>query len=146
MVTWLSKTMYSNNVQYQRQLKTETSLLLIMHQSAGLNRTESLGILTDALVTFGLLLACDDRTMPIFAFWCGLRRVTLRCPDDSTTSYDLRSLYDFVIVCTIANFKNRKTVARRHVVRHQTGAAWRPCDDRAVTSRFLYDSFGTKIV
>ena len=63
-------------------------------------RTESLGILTDALLTFGLRLACDDRTMPIFAFSCGLRRVTLRCLYDSTTSYDLRSLYDFLIVCT----------------------------------------------
>ena len=40
-------------------------------------RTESLGLLTDALVTFGLRLACDDRTMPFFAFSCGLRRVTL---------------------------------------------------------------------
>ena len=55
--------------------------------------------------------------MPIFAFSCGLRRVTLRCPYDSTTFYDLRSLYDFVIVCTITNLTNRKTVARRHVVR-----------------------------
>ena len=54
--------------------------------------------------TLGLRLACDDRTMPIFAFSCGLRRVTLRCPYDSTTSYDLRSLYDFVIVCIITNF------------------------------------------
>ena len=59
-------------------------------------RTESLGLLTDALVTFGLRLACDDRTMPFFAFSCGLRRLT---------SYDLRSLYDLVIVCTITNFK-----------------------------------------
>ena len=25
-------------------------------------------------------------------------------------------LYDFVVVCTFTNFKNRKTVARRHVV------------------------------
>ena len=32
-------------------------------------RTESLGIMTDALVTLGLQLACDDRTMPIFAFY-----------------------------------------------------------------------------
>ena len=95
-------------------------------------RTESLGILTDALVTFGLRLACDDRTMPFFAFSFGLRRVTLRCPCDSTTSYDLLSLYYFVIVCTITNFKKRKTVARRHV-RHDTGAIRRPCDDRAVT-------------
>ena len=54
--------------------------------------------------------------MSIFAFSCGLRRVTLRCPYDSTASYDLRSLYDFVVVCTFTNFKNRKTVARRHVV------------------------------
>ena len=68
-------------------------------------RTESLGLLTDALVTFGLRLACNDRTMPFYAFSCGLRRVTLRCPYDSTTSYDLRSLYDLVIVCTITNFK-----------------------------------------
>ena len=29
-------------------------------------RTESLGLLTDALVTFGLRLACHDRTMPFF--------------------------------------------------------------------------------
>ena len=62
-----------------------------------------LGLLTDASVTFGLRLACDDRTMPFFAFSCGLRRVTLRCPYDSTTSYDLRSLYDFVIVSAITN-------------------------------------------
>ena len=71
-------------------------------------------------------LTCDDRTMPFFAFSCGLRRVTLQCPYDSTVSYgflrlptasyDLRSLYDFVVVCTFTNFKNRKTVARRHVV------------------------------
>ena len=33
---------------------------------------ESLGLLTDAVVTFGLRLACDLRTMPIFAFSCGL--------------------------------------------------------------------------
>ena len=33
-----------------------------------------------------------DRTMRFFAFSCGLRRVTLRCPYDSTASYDLRSL------------------------------------------------------
>ena len=71
-------------------------------------------------------------------------RVALRCPYDSTTSYDLRSLYDLVIVCTITNFKNRKTVARRHVVRHHTGAVRRPCDNLAVTSRFLYYSLGTK--
>ena len=64
--------------------------------------------------------------MPFFAFSCGLRRVTLRCPYDSTASYgflrlptasyDLCSLYDFVVVCTFTNFKHRKTVARRHVV------------------------------
>ena len=70
--------------------------------------------------------------------------MTLRCPYVSTTSYDLRSIYDLVIVCTITNFKNCKKVARRHVVRHHTGAVRRPCDDRAVTSRFLYDSLGTK--
>ena len=105
-------------------------------------RMESIGHLTDALVTFGLRVAFDDRTMPIFAFSCGLPRVILRCPYDSTTSCDLRSLYDFVIVCTITNFKNRKTVARRHAVRHHTGAVRRPCDDRAVTSRFLYDTLG----
>ena len=80
-----------------------------------------------ALVTFALRLTCDDRTMPFFAFSCGLRKLTLRCPYDSTASYgflrlpttasyDLRSLYDFVVVCTFTNFKNRKTVARRHVV------------------------------
>ena len=109
-------------------------------------RTVSLGFLTNALVTFGLRLACDDRTMQIFAFSCGLGRVTIRCPYDSTTSYDLSSLFEFVIVCTITNFKNCKTVARRHVIRHNTGAARRPCDDRVVTSRFLYDSLGTKIV
>ena len=104
-----------------------------------------LGHLTDALVIVGLRLACDDRTMPTFAFSCGLRRVTLRCPYDSTTFYDLRSIYDLLIVCTITNFKNRNTVARRHVVRHHTGAVRRPCDDRTVTLRFLYDSLGTKI-
>ena len=42
--------------------------------------TESLGLLTDASITFGLRLACDDRAMPFFAFSCGLRRVSLRCP------------------------------------------------------------------
>ena len=73
-------------------------------QTLSENRTESLGLLTDASVTFDLRLACDDRTMPIFAFACDLRRVILRCPYDSTTSYDLRSLYDFVIVCAITNF------------------------------------------
>ena len=83
---------------------------------------ESLGLLTDALVTFGLRLACDYRTMQIFAFPCSLRRVILRCHYDSTTSYDLHCLYDFVIVCTITNFKNRKTVARGHAVRHHTDA------------------------
>ena len=45
-------------------------------------------------VTFGLRIACDGRTMPIFAFSYGLRRATLRC------SYDLHSLYDFVIIST----------------------------------------------
>ena len=33
------------------------------------------------------------------------------------------------------------TVARKHVVRHHTGEERRPCDDRAFTLRFLYDSF-----
>ena len=52
--------------------------------------------------------------------------MTLRCPYDSsasygflrlpTASYDLRSLYDLVVVCTFTNFKNRKTIVRRHVV------------------------------
>ena len=108
-------------------------------------RTEYLGLLTDALGTFVLRLACDNRTMPIFACSCGLHRIILRCPYDSTTSYDLRSLYDCVIVCTITNIRNRKTVARKHVVRHHTGPERSSCDDRAVTSRFLYDSLGTKI-
>ena len=63
--------------------------------------------------------------MPFFAFSCGLRRVTIRCPYDSTASYgflrlptasyDLRSLYDFVVVCTFTNFKSRKTVALKLV-------------------------------
>ena len=87
---------------------------------------ESLGLLTDAFVTSGLRLACNDRTMPILALSCGLRRV--------------------ILVCTITNFKNRKTVARRHALRHHMGAVRRPCDDRVVTSRFLFDSLGTKIV
>ena len=99
-------------------------------------------LLTDALVTFGLRLPCDDRTMPNFHF----RAVSAGCLYDSTTSYDPRSLYDFVKVCNITNFKHYKTVALRHVVRHHMGAVWRPCDDRAAISRFLYDSLGTKIV
>ena len=109
-------------------------------------RTESL-FLINASVTFGLRLACDDRTMSIFAFSCGLHKVTLRIPNDSTTSYDLHCLYDFVIVCTITILKkNRKTIARRHAVGHRTGAVQRPCDDRAVIARFFYDNMGTKIV
>ena len=43
-----------------------------------------------------LHLAYDKLAM-IFAFSRGLRRVTLRCLYDSTASYDLRSLYDFVV-------------------------------------------------
>ena len=42
--------------------------------------------------------------------------MTLRCPYDSTTSYDLRSIYDFVIDTTITNFKNRKTVDTSYVI------------------------------
>ena len=34
---------------------------------------ESLGLLTDAFVTSGLRLACNDRTMLILALSCGLR-------------------------------------------------------------------------
>ena len=55
--------------------------------------------------------------------------VTLRCPYASTTFYDLRSLYKFVIVCTFTNFKHRKTVAG-----HCAGAVWRLCDDHAITA------------
>ena len=45
------------------------------------NCTESLGILTDAFVTFGLRLAGDDRTMPFFALSCGHRLVGYICPN-----------------------------------------------------------------
>ena len=91
-------------------------------------RTES-----DALVTFDLRLACDDRTMPIFAFSCGLHRMPLRRPYDSTTSYDLRSLYDFVIVRNITNFKNRKTVDTSYVI------IWAPHGDPAMIVRLPHD-------
>ena len=86
----------------------------------------SINLIVLYCIVFALRLTCDDRTMPFFAFSCGLRRVILRCSYDSTASYGflrlptasyhLRSLYDFVVVCTFTNFKNRKTVARRHVV------------------------------
>ena len=61
--------------------------------------------------------------MSIFALSCGLHKVTIRCPFDSTASYDLRSLYDFAIVYAFLQlFKNRKTVpVRRHVVRAPYG-------------------------
>ena len=44
-------------------------------------------------VTFGLRLACDDRTMPIIAFSYGLRRVTM-----SLRFYDMFSKYKYLIV------------------------------------------------
>ena len=60
----------------------------------------------------------------------------LRCSHDSTASYDLRSLYDFVIVCTL----------NLQIFKSRAGAVRRPCDDRAVTARFFYDTSGKKVV
>ena len=60
--------------------------------------------------------------------------VTLRCLYASTTSFDLRRLYNFVIVCSFTNFKHRNTVARIHVVGHCAGAVRRFCDNHAITA------------
>ena len=54
-----------------------------------------------AQVTFALRLTCDDRTMPVFAFSCDLRRVTLRCPYGSTASYDFLRLPTISVASTI---------------------------------------------
>ena len=54
----------------------------------------------------------------------------------TTASYDLCSLYDFVVVCTLQIFTNRKTLACRHVV----GAVRKPCANHGVTARFYRKS------
>ena len=95
---------YEVPIRFDKKTKGGRTVVVGSPQTVSGYRTESLGLLTDASVTFGLRLACDDRTMPFFAFSCGPRRVT-RCSYHSTTSYDFRSLYDLVIVCTITNFK-----------------------------------------
>ena len=91
--------------------------------------------------------------MPIFAFSCGLHRVTLQCPYDSTDSYNLCSLYNFV--CTFTNFclhfykffKNPKTEARRHVVGSILQAPYSIDGNPAMivwSPHGFYDNLGTK--
>ena len=70
--------------------------------------------------------------------------VTLRCHYDSTASYSLQSLYDFVVFCTFTFLKQkRKTIARRRVLSCIVQILYY---DRAVTScgnrANCYDNLG----
>ena len=48
--------------------------------------------------------------------------IFVRCPQDAPTMFNYhRSLYDFVKSALLKIFKNRKTVARRHVERAPYG-------------------------
>ena len=93
---------------------------------------------TYACITCGLRWIYGARIQPVSSFSCGLRT---EAGGGREISYGIvrihgrRSLYDFVIVRSLTKLKNRKPVARRHVVGDIAHVAQSPHGHRAEAAR-----------